>query len=263
MVRALVLALALAGATGSDCPTETKVKSSASGEAQNVQLISELPTDALVQWVDQSGHEQDAGLITAGGDSTQSSFVGHVFRVRAMTAPFRLLLEYTIPSGCGRTCVRRIPPCGSVVEDAAAAEAALRANSRAAEFEALAHKNEDYPCLPANRSGSWSCVRYLTTEDVARRDPREYGFQPGEKASPYQLYRTVDEGYTGQASGRARSRARARALALVPHIPSPPASSRRRRRRRRLALNRARAARARRSRGYLSSRRRRRAATSR
>ena len=66
MVRALVLALALAGATGSDCPTETKVKSSASGEAQNVQLISELPTDALVQWVDQSGHEQDAGLITAG-----------------------------------------------------------------------------------------------------------------------------------------------------------------------------------------------------
>ena len=57
MVRALVLALALAGATGSDCPTETKVKSSASGEAQNVQLISELPTDALVQWVDQSGHE--------------------------------------------------------------------------------------------------------------------------------------------------------------------------------------------------------------
>ena len=130
MVRALVLALVLAGATGSDCPTETTAKSSTSGQAQNVQLISELPTDALVQWVDQSGHEQDAGLITAGGDSTQSSFVGHVFRVRAMTAPFKLLLEYTIPGDGGKTCARRIPPCGSVVEDAKAAEEALRANSR-------------------------------------------------------------------------------------------------------------------------------------
>jgi hypothetical protein len=72
-----------------------------------------------------------------------------------------------------------ITPCGDMDNDFP-----LWDEGRDEEFASLID-DHTAPCLPANNSKYWSCVKYYTREEVLARDKSLYGFQPGEVSDSY------------------------------------------------------------------------------
>mmetsp|Transcript_43438 Transcript_43438/g.87823 ORF Transcript_43438/g.87823 Transcript_43438/m.87823 type:complete len:388 (-) Transcript_43438:150-1313(-) len=126
-----------------------------------------------------------------------NTYSGHAFRVR--TTAGVLLMEYKAPPkgssyGMDSTdAMAKISPCGNL-----RADVPLWGEGREQEFEALAQSHSN-PCLPANRSKLWSCVKYYSREDVRSRNASLYGFQPGETGT-HRLHNTFDKSYTSQIS---------------------------------------------------------------
>lgn len=134
-------------------------------------------------WCGFDGQEREEARLDPGEDRKMKSFVGHVFNFRTV-ATGRLInsLEVEPP----QLVSAFIKPCLGLHADE---ELGLN-TSRWAEFDALVGE-PDAPCV--GPSSKWSCVRYITPEQVAARTPAEFGFLEEEaKDTPYEARATSD-----------------------------------------------------------------------
>lgn len=97
--------------------------------------------------------------------------IGHVFRMR--TTEGIIMGEFQMNREKGKYTLK---PCGESKEEAEAKAAAKAA--RHAEYEKLTFKRDCKDAGPD--STKWSCVKCLSKEELAARNPREYGFHEGE-----------------------------------------------------------------------------------
>ena len=187
---ALSLLALVALAAAKPCPApNTNLKSLNKGDGKvSVTFRSQIDEELQVYWMTRDGEEHDVGILESLGEVMHQSFEGHAFRVRRILGEKEVVAETLL----GRTTRQRvvIEACGAAL--AAQSEAPL--SPRAAEFEELLHA-PDKKC--EGPSHEWSCVRYLHEEDLRKRDPRDYGLQPGE-VSKHREFKTVDESYVSQ-----------------------------------------------------------------
>ena len=187
---ALSLLALLALAAAKPCPAaDANLKSLNKGDGRvSVTFRSQIDEELQVYWMTRDGEEHDVGVLEPLGEVMHQSFEGHAFRVRRMLGEKEVVAETLL----GRSTRQRvvIEACGAAL--AAQSEAPL--SPRAAEFEELLHA-PDKKC--EGPSHEWSCVRYLHEEDLRKRDPRDYGLQPGE-VSKHREFKTVDESYVSQ-----------------------------------------------------------------
>ena len=187
---ALSLLALLAVTLAKPCPAaDANLKSLNRGDGKvSVTFRSQIDEELQVYWMTRDGEEHDVGILESLGEVMHQSFEGHAFRVRRILGEKEVVAETLL----GRTTRQRvvIEACGAAL--AAQSEAPL--SPRAAEFEELLHA-PDKKC--EGPSHEWSCVRYLHEEDLRKRDPRDYGLQPGE-VSKHREFKTVDESYVSQ-----------------------------------------------------------------
>ena len=187
---ALSLLALLAVTLAKPCPAaDANLKSLNRGDGKvSVTFRSQIDEELQVYWMTRDGEEHDVGILESLGEVMHQSFEGHAFRVRRMLGEKEVVAETLL----GRSTRQRvlIEACGAAL--AAQSEAPL--SPRAAEFEELLHA-PDKKC--EGPSHEWSCVRYLHEEDLRKRDPRDYGLQPGE-VSKHREFKTVDESYVSQ-----------------------------------------------------------------
>ena len=141
-----------------------------------------LDLELELKWIDFNGREIDQGTIMPLSEASRETFIGHVFRVKAN----ELLLEYKVSRETSAKKKVQIVGCGSVKENP-------RSTERDEEFAKLMHPL-DKPC--EGPSSQWSCVRYLTVQDLEKRSKFDYGIQPNETKK--RGYATVDDSYTQQ-----------------------------------------------------------------
>ena len=187
---ALSLLALLAVTLAKPCPAaDANLKSLNRGDGKvSVTFRSQIDEELQVYWMTRDGEEHDVGILESLGEVMHQSFEGHAFRVRRMLGEKEVVAETLL----GRTTRQRvvIEACGAAL----AAQSEAPSSPRAAEFEALLHA-PDKKC--EGPSHEWSCVRYLHEEDLRKRDPRDYGLQPGE-VSKHREFKTVDESYVSQ-----------------------------------------------------------------
>lgn len=164
-------------------PSLRSITSSQSSSSATVHFESRVDEELTLYWVDYQGQEQFQGIIQPLSETTRTSYMGHAFRVRFKEIVVR---EHVVASRIDRVYVEA---CGDL-EAIKSREPSIRD----AEFTSLMH-DHSAPCLGPSRE--WSCVRYLTADDLAARDPEEYGILPNE-TSPNRAYITVDDTYIRQ-----------------------------------------------------------------
>ena len=187
----LALGLALVAlAAAKPCPApDHQLKSLNKGDGRvSVTFRSQIDEELQVYWMTRDGEQHDVGILEPLGEVMHQSFEGHAFRVRRMLGEQEVVAETLL----GRSTRQRVlvEACGAAL----AAQSEAPVSPRAAEFEELLHA-PDKPC--EGPSHEWSCVRYLHEEDLRKRDPRDYGLQPGE-VSKHREFKTVDESYISQ-----------------------------------------------------------------
>lgn len=156
----------------SECPPASALRSRGGQDKRVVKFENHVDDEVELLWVDFHGDEITQGLIMALSDATRTTFDGHAFRVKWRN---QTLKEHVVE---GRATVH-IDECG---------EMNTSHTDRSREFESLTYEQCEGP------SKTWSCVRYLTLEDLKRRNPGDYGIQPEEGRS----YVTVDSSYVSQ-----------------------------------------------------------------
>jgi len=170
------------------CPERTtslRSQTRRSSGSPTVEFVSEVDEELELFWVDEQGREVGQGVIQPLSDASRTSFAGHAFRVRFGDTTLR---EYVVEEG--RRQKVRIEACGELSE----ASKSRAPSVRDAEFARLTH-DLGAPCVGPSKT--WSCVRYLTMDDLAARSPEEYGIQPNE-TTPDRAYLTVDDTYVAQ-----------------------------------------------------------------
>jgi hypothetical protein len=191
-VRLLTLALLARAATGQviNCPKDGDqyAVSSNKGGAAQVLMTNDADMDISIWWVDFQGNEVYRGVQGAGYDRRApfGSFLGHVFRIRSLIDD-RILMDYMVD---GDTSNHPVGDCG--YND----PAAQMNQTRWPEFDALV--GQDSPCVGEN-SGSWSCVKWVSPEEIASRNKLDYGFHEGDDTPRGRTaHEQVDTGYTSQ-----------------------------------------------------------------
>lgn len=189
----LALGLALLATSGAKpCPApDANLKSVHRGDAKaSVTFRSAVNEELEVIWLNHQGEEHNQGLLEPLGETTHQSFEGHAFRIRRTVGAREVVAEAFLDSKRSRRI--SVEACG----DALALQSEAPLSPRSSEFEQLLHA-PDKPC--EGPSQQWSCVRYLHEDDLRKRDPRDYGLQPGE-VGKHREFKTVDESYVSQIS---------------------------------------------------------------
>jgi hypothetical protein len=163
------------------------------GDKAAFNLINNANVPIIAHWFNFEGRQ----LTTTGhairpeASANIQTYVGHAFRIYAAISGKPLLMEYTVESLTGDVSV--------VSCDGVKADDPMKplVSPRAAEFEKLAH-DQDRPCLPAGKSGQWSCINRTSKDDYAKRsqDGTTYGFATKSEAGHRGIGATVDSGYT-------------------------------------------------------------------
>lgn len=173
------------------CPKKgTSGGSATVGKACKLVVVSKVPEDLQVHWVDFEGNEREGSPLYADSPEEHSSFEGHKFRFR--TASSRTLVkEYVVPPCPNGRVSLEVPTCEGLIPPPE--DGSWYDPSREAEFASLVLPTQ---CDESQPSPTWSCVRALTKEDVEGRVQGTYGFLPNEtRGSIRKAYQVLDEGY--------------------------------------------------------------------
>eukprot|EP00929_Paragymnodinium_shiwhaense_P041941 TRINITY_DN21785_c0_g1_i6.p1 TRINITY_DN21785_c0_g1~~TRINITY_DN21785_c0_g1_i6.p1 ORF type:complete len:415 (+),score=80.17 TRINITY_DN21785_c0_g1_i6:114-1358(+) len=154
------------------CPSKNAALLSSPGMDNPVKLTfsTAVPQELSINWISPEGMETTLGTVTQGRTHSLDSAAGHAFRLYAGST---VVKEYVAGSMAHQPVV--IEACEGIGSAAAASapvkKAALaqtpRAQSRSAEFEALADlfkaENGSFkPCPEGTDSALWSCVRHIS-----------------------------------------------------------------------------------------------------
>lgn len=191
-----VLAL---GSIATECPTQSvgfKSKGNVEeADRTKFSLINEAKVPIVAKWIDPSGKSvgSSAHKLRVGAQTVINTFVGHSFRITAAVEGEPLLLEHTVTA---KDDTVRVQLCDGVEP---IDENAPLVSPRAEEFAKLTH-DQDAPCLPEGKSGEWSCIRYISKEDYAKRptDGSVYGFANQKEAGHRKVGEMIDTGYIRQ-----------------------------------------------------------------
>jgi len=138
-------------------------------------------------WVNYDGFEVNPVEIRDRETIPQDTYPGHVFRIRVVDSDV-LLLTYVVPRTAPGDRVL-VLPCDEM-------GGTMLGTERWPEFDALVH-SPDMPC--SGPSSNWSCVRYVSPEEVKKRDPSLYGYHADELGTtPYEVGQTVDHVFSWQ-----------------------------------------------------------------
>lgn len=144
-----------------ECPLPGIVRSTDSGAEISVAVRNTLNRTINLWWVSSDGEEVAPIPVQARKSVRLGTFVEHCFRARLLSG--HLIDEFCVEAERFRKAIRT---CAGLPD-----EDFLRNQ----EFQALMHDPQT-PCVPANDSSKWSCVRYLEPADVAMRDCALFGF---------------------------------------------------------------------------------------
>jgi len=185
------LALLISLAASRPCPEERMERSVDRGPEVEVAFANEVGEAVNLLWVNGDGAEVFLFTFEPGDTAAQHTFPGHVVRARLPGAQ-TLVFSYTVPD----------KPPGRVSIEACDGMTALQSETVSAErwpeFDGLVH-DASAPC--AGHSSDWSCVRYVSPEDVAKRDKASYGYHEDELAgTAYKVGQTVDHMFAWQAA---------------------------------------------------------------
>jgi len=136
-----------------------------------------------VFWCDYHGIETEIDTLQVGEESSFSTYPGNIFNVRTVKTG-RLVQSLEVwPPQLVRADVK---PCIDMAKD----ELGLN-TTRWPEFEQLATVAAT-PCQGED-SSKWSCLREVTEEEIAARDPALYGFTEAEaEGTPHAAGATLD-----------------------------------------------------------------------
>ena len=170
------------------CPVSTLSRSEGgSGSKRTVSFENLLDAELAIYWLDFNGVEVPQGVLMPLSEAARESYVGHVFRVKWQDL---LVYETKVSEKTRRDRKLSIGGCGELKENP-------RSTARDAEFAELMH-DVSRPCLPAEKSAQWSCVKYLTLEDLKLRRKEDYGLLPNETQSTRRHFMTTDDSYVSQ-----------------------------------------------------------------
>uniref|UniRef100_A0A6T9ADI1 Fe2OG dioxygenase domain-containing protein n=1 Tax=Noctiluca scintillans TaxID=2966 RepID=A0A6T9ADI1_NOCSC len=197
------------------CPEATGSLKSAtldpSSRKVEVRMLNQLVHPVALLWVDHSGREElIETLATQGATTSRITWEGHCFRARIV--PGRNVVDefcvtWNQADFMRNREERQIPIQTRNFISCAGLPAVKELDlSRDPEFRALL-QDPKAPCSPPDDSSQWSCVRLLKPWDVARRDPRLYGFRLEELQNDEE----IDSGVCGTVN-----------TGYVDHIPKIP-----------------------------------------
>jgi len=188
MLLGLLLLKLLCVAAANECPTRSDDlrSSSAAGPKAILEFTSNLDIDLLVMWVNDVGLEQASGIVTAYGTLTQHSYVGHAFRFYSSIGPSLLIYEYTVMKEEEEV---QLDSCTQNQQEIGYTQ------GRHQEFTELVH-DPKAPCLPANQSSAWSCVRFVSQAEFDTRTPEHFGFANEQEAQDRLVGEMTDLEYT-------------------------------------------------------------------
>mmetsp|Transcript_115916 Transcript_115916/g.322770 ORF Transcript_115916/g.322770 Transcript_115916/m.322770 type:complete len:432 (+) Transcript_115916:57-1352(+) len=189
-----VLALTGTLAAGRPCPKEVQGKSAGvkSPNAANVRFVNEAGVDINMFWVDLTGAEREPVLMAPRESAQQNTFQGHLFHFRsAKTNVF--LFGYRVPKTPPTEPVS-VPACDGTAQEAQQVD--KLDEGRWLEFERLVH-DQAAPCM--GPSSNWSCVRFVSPDELGQRESLAYGFHKGETGtSAYKVGQTEDHLFANQ-----------------------------------------------------------------
>lgn len=134
-------------------------------------------------WCNYDGVEVEMRSLDLGEDTTLKSYPGHIFNVRTVKTG---TLVHSIEVWPPQLLKAIIEPCAGLQDS----DAMDIDRSRWPEFEALA-ADSSQPCV--GPSNTWSCVRSVSPEELAKRDSAQYGFSAEEAEDiPYAAGTTED-----------------------------------------------------------------------
>jgi len=148
------------------CPQPTStLKSKRHGESTLLQVTNHVEGIPIVMvWVDMYGQEtdhHDLVPLQSGDTGKYETFLHHVFRFYTLEH-HELLLEYTVEEKDHHVHV-------TICDDVTPIDLeGIYDSPYREEMEALVH-DQTAPCLPANDSTKWSCIRYISTQDYEAR----------------------------------------------------------------------------------------------
>lgn len=133
-------------------------------------------------WCNFDGLEKEQGTLQPGEELKLQTHPGHIFNVRTVKSG---LLLYSLEVWPPQLVTALVEPCTGMAQEEVGLD-----TSRWPEFERLAAAAQEECVGP---SGKWSCVRHVSDEEVAARDPKLYGFTGHEaEGTVYAEGATVD-----------------------------------------------------------------------
>lgn len=169
------------------CPSKTPDLSSVTLKHGKVAInfINSLSDDVILNWVSFSGEEKINSIIGASSSQKESSYSGHVYRVR--TFEQQLLREYVIDIEDVDVTVN-IKRCKGI---------SLFKENRDEEFSNLTISNP-FNCEPKEDSSKWSCIRKVSEQEEVSRIKDNYGFHENEVRGVRSIHQVQDDTYVSQ-----------------------------------------------------------------
>jgi len=169
------------------CPERTEhLVSRGGGNKANVLFKNMMEIDLTITWVDSIGEEKGQGYISADSEMPENTYVGHVFRLYSADGNRSLVKEHTVKTTNEVIEVKRCTLNQVEIGGATRGDE---------EFQQLVH-DQKAPCLPANQSSKWSCVRPVSQEEFDSRTSDSFGFATQREAGFRHIGDMTDDGYT-------------------------------------------------------------------
>jgi len=193
MIHGLLLLQLLHLAVARECPVRTDhLRSVESGQTTRARIDwkNNFDIDLLVMWVNTEGLDKAAGIIAANADRQENTFIGHAFRFYSAIDSSIMVFEYIVQKDQQEVAVDK---CTINQQEIGHAEVQ---NER---FEELVH-DQKAPCLPADQSSAWSCVRFVSQSEFETRTSKHFGFATEQEAQGRHIGDMTDRGYTDHIS---------------------------------------------------------------